>query len=82
MMESKNRMRAVIDAYGIGQKGFAEKYGIPYRTVQAWHDGTSNPPEYIISLFERVQDLEEREKRIEVIKNELSLLLDYDFFVK
>lgn len=33
---------------------FAERYGIPLRTVEDWEHGKSNPPAYVVDLLERV----------------------------
>ena len=31
----------------------AEKYNIPYRTLQDWEAGKSKPPAYVLPLLER-----------------------------
>lgn len=36
---------------GITQSDFAERYGIPFRTVQNWETGLRRPPEYIVNLL-------------------------------
>ncbi len=33
---------------------FAAKYEIPYRTLQDWEAGKSNPPKYVKLLLEKV----------------------------
>jgi len=33
---------------------FAEKYGIPLRTMEDWEHEKSNPPAYVVELLERV----------------------------
>lgn len=38
---------------GMNRTKFAERYGIPLRTVEDWEAGKSNPPEYIVPLLER-----------------------------
>ena len=37
---------------GDTQREFAERYHIPFRTVQNWEAGVRTPPEYIIALLE------------------------------
>ena len=37
----------------LSQSQFAEKYGIPVRTVQKWEQGQSVPPKYVISMIEK-----------------------------
>ena len=39
---------------GLTQKAFAEKYGIPKRTLESWEMGERKPPEYVAALLERV----------------------------
>lgn len=37
---------------GLTQQGFAERYDIPFRTVQNWETGLRRPPEYMMRLLE------------------------------
>lgn len=48
---------------GLTQQAFSEKYGIPKRSIENWEGGKRNPPEYVISLLERV--VKEDIKKIE-----------------
>lgn len=52
-------------------KEVSEKYGIPYRTVQNWKEGCRKSPSYIISMINRIQELEEENS---------SLRIDIDFW--
>lgn len=48
-------MNTVVDLRNktnMTQKEFAEKYGIPLRTIQKWERNGSTPPSYVISLLE------------------------------
>lgn len=38
---------------GLTQKAFAEKYGIPKRTLESWEMGERKPPEYVVALLEK-----------------------------
>lgn len=38
---------------GLSQARFAEKYGIPKRTLEKWEQGENNPPTYLVKLLER-----------------------------
>lgn len=53
-------------ALGDTQSEFAERYNIPFRTIQNWETGVRKPPEYVIALLEsRIQsDLCNRKTRI------------------
>lgn len=51
---------------GDTQHEFAQRYQIPFRTIQNWESGTRKPPEYMLHLLEqRIQeDLINRKTRI------------------
>ncbi len=40
-------------AFGDTQSEFAERYNIPFRTIQNWESGVRKPPEYVIALLEK-----------------------------
>lgn len=53
---------------GLSQARFAEKYGIPKRTLEKWEQGETNPPAYLVKLLERaVKDDYKEVKRDETI---------------
>ncbi|MDD5910917.1 MAG: helix-turn-helix domain-containing protein [Bacteroidales bacterium] len=61
-------LRALL---GITQGEFAERYHIPFRTVQNWETGVRNPPEYILNLLaDRVH--------AELINRKTSVLPEYN----
>ena len=39
---------------GLSQKKFAEKIGVPVRTLQGWEQGYRNPPDYIMNMINSV----------------------------
>ena len=39
---------------GISRPEFSRRYGVPIRTLEDWEAGRRTPPEYVISLLERV----------------------------
>ena len=49
---------------GLSQAKFADKYGIPKRTVENWEGGVNEPPTYVLRLLERVvaEDFHDTEK--------------------
>lgn len=47
---------------GLNRAKFAERYGIPYRTLQDWELGKNKVPEYIKNLLEKVVRYEFEEK--------------------
>ena len=46
-------IREMRTELGDTQSEFAERYHIPFRTIQNWETGVRKPPEYIVSLLER-----------------------------
>lgn len=48
---------------GLSQQAFSDKYKIPKRSIENWESGKRTPPEYVISLLERV--VKEDIKKIE-----------------
>ena len=43
----------------LSQSGFAEKFGIPVRTIQKWERDGSTPPPYIPKMIEKILDYED-----------------------
>lgn len=39
---------------GLSQQAFSEKYGIPKRSIENWEGNKRVPPNYVLSLLERV----------------------------
>ena len=46
-------IREMRTELGDTQSEFANRYHIPFRTIQNWETGVRKPPEYIVSLLER-----------------------------
>lgn len=50
-MDSAMNIRDMRKQLGDTQSEFAERYNIPFRTVQNWETGMRKPPEYILELL-------------------------------
>ena len=48
-----NKYRELRRRTGLNMTRFAQKYHIPYRTLQAWELGNQEPKEYVYLLLER-----------------------------
>lgn len=48
------RIKDIRKRSGLSQAKFAEKYGIPKRTLENWEQGSRECPEYVLSLLDRV----------------------------
>ena len=59
MTKEPKTIKKICEDYGMGQTALARRFGIPIRTVQDWHSGRSNPPEYVVNM---IADLLENEK--------------------
>ena len=56
---------------GATQGEFADRYHIPFRTIQNWENGVRKPPAYIISLLEH-------QVKGDLINRKTSVLPKYD----
>jgi len=71
-----NEIKKLRKELGMTQQGFAERYGIPKRTVENWESGKSAPVDWAMGLLQRVvrEDIEERERRIASIRDAYGLI--------
>lgn len=46
------KIKELRNLAGMTQKGFAEYFGIPQRTVEDWERGVRVPPVYVLELIE------------------------------
>ena len=47
-------IKSIRTATGLSQRKFAEKYGIPRRTLEDWESGAHHCPDYVVRLLARV----------------------------
>ncbi len=47
-------IRELRNLLALSQQKFGDKYGIPQRTVEGWERGLTVPPDYVVSLLNRV----------------------------
>lgn len=47
-------VKGIRAATGLSQRKFAERYGIPRRTLEDWESGAHRCPDYVINLLARV----------------------------
>ena len=64
-------IREMRTELGDTQSEFANRYHIPFRTIQNWETGVRKPPEYIISLLEH-------QVKEDLINRKTSVLPKYD----
>ncbi len=57
--------------FGDTQSEFANRYHIPFRTIQNWEAGIRKPPEYVMELLER-------QVKEDLINRRISVLPKYD----
>ena len=50
-MEQAEQIKALRASTGLSQKKFAEKTGVPARTIVSWETGDRTPPSYVIPLL-------------------------------
>ena len=51
-------IHSIIDVLGSDPAGVAKKFNIPLRTVYGWCKGDRTPPDYILSMMNRIILLE------------------------
>ena len=56
MLRSKDmtpsaQIKAIRARTGLSQKKFAEKTGVPARTILSWETGDRTPPSYVVPLL-------------------------------
>lgn len=52
-MTNADRAKAIRKASGLTQAAFADRYGIPKRTIENWEGGQRDAPSYVLDLLER-----------------------------
>ena len=55
-----NEIKRLMSEYGLTIKALSDKFGIPYRTVQNWHSGTSKCPDYTARMIKELLDHEKK----------------------
>lgn len=46
--------KELCEKYNLSQTALANRFGIPLRTVQDWHGGRRNPPDYVVRMMEEL----------------------------
>ncbi|MCD7847992.1 MAG: helix-turn-helix domain-containing protein [Oscillospiraceae bacterium] len=64
-------IREMRRGLGDTQSEFAERYNIPFRTIQNWETGLRKPPEYIVELLEN-------RYRTDIVNRRTAKLPEYD----
>lgn len=53
-------MKDFREKTGLSQSKFAEYFGLPVRTLQAWEREQQKPPSYLLNLLKRIWELEHK----------------------
>lgn len=67
-MKTSERVKEIREATGLNMTKFAEKYGIPYRTLQNWEADVTAAPEYVLDLLAKVVATEAITPRVWVFR--------------
>lgn len=80
-MSEKSSIKSLCERFSLTQSDFSRRFEIPYRTVQDWYSGRRVPPEYVITMIEKICSFEQLRKGCENMKNyiELTVIQTYDF---
>lgn len=47
-------IKEIAAAAGISCRKLAERFGIPYRTMEDWSAGKRTPPDYVINMIREI----------------------------
>ena len=50
-----NEIQTLRQESGLSQRCFAERFGIPVRTLQQWEQGAQKPPSYVVEMLRELQ---------------------------
>lgn len=59
-MDDKERLKELRKKLGLSQAKFAEKFGIPIRTIQDWEYGKREVRSYIVDMIHKIIELENK----------------------
>lgn len=59
-MDDKERLKELRKKLGLSQAKFAEKFGIPIRTIQDWEYGKREIRSYIVNMMYKIIELENK----------------------
>lgn len=45
----------------MSQRAFAERFGIPVRTLQEWEQERREPPDYVVAMIRTILEYEQKE---------------------
>lgn len=45
-------IKDICTKYAISQTELSRRYNIPLRSIQNWHAGTRQPPEYLVKMID------------------------------
>lgn len=51
-------IKEICERYGLSQTALAKRFGIPLRSVQDWHSGRRNPPDYVVGMIVELLEME------------------------
>lgn len=59
-VDDKERLKELRKELGLSQAKFAERFGIPLRTIQDWEYGKREIRGYIVDMMYRIIELENK----------------------
>lgn len=51
-------IKEIREITGLNQTEFAKKYDIPLRTYQHWENGDRKPPQYVLTMLQRLAEID------------------------
>jgi len=59
-MDNKEKLKELRKELGLSQAKFAEKWGIPKRTIEDWEAGRREVKDYIVSMMCQIVEFENK----------------------
>ena len=59
-MDDKERLKELRKELRLSQAKFAEKFGVPVRTIQDWEYGKREVRSYIVDMMHKIIELENK----------------------
>lgn len=53
-------IQSISAASGLSYRKLAERFGIPYRTMENWSSGLREPPSYVLSMMCEILQIREQ----------------------
>ena len=61
MSENEKTIKNICESYGLSQAELSRRFEIPRRTVSDWCRGLRVPPDYVVTMIEKLLEYEAKQ---------------------